>query len=160
MAIREILLVTHFLGFGLLVTILLSSYILSAHYRKAPELQSKATILRAMKSIGLLSPLAILIMLITGIGNMHAIGVGLFTFGWLTAKIILFAIAATNGIIVGIKSQKRGMLIGKMLKGDAPPDAEATVKQIDGQVKIFLYTNTILLLLIVILAVYGRLGGQ
>ncbi len=72
---RELTLLFHFIGFGLLVAIQVAGFILDSHYRKATDLQTKATLLRALKPIGLLSPIAIVLQLVTGIGNMHGIAI-------------------------------------------------------------------------------------
>ena len=160
MPLREINLVIHFLGFGLFVMLLIAGFMVERQYRKAPNTQAKATILGVARSMALFGPVSILIMLLTGIGNMHFIGVGLFDFGWLTAKVIFFAIAATNGLIFGMRSRKRGALIMQMVKGEATPDAETTLKQFDKQQSLFFFVNGIMLLVIVSLSVYGRLGGQ
>jgi hypothetical protein len=157
---RFILLLFHFLGVGLIVCIQVASFILDAQYRKAPDLQTKAIILRAAKPIGMLSPVAIVVMLITGIGNMHILGLGLFTLGWLTAKIIIFAIAVVNGILTGVKASKRGALVASMVKGDAPSDANELLTSYDNQMRWSQVVNPLLLLLLLGLAIYGRLGGQ
>jgi hypothetical protein len=157
---RELTLLFHFIGFGILMSTLIGGFILDRQYRKAKDLQSKAVILRSSKPIGLLSPIGILIMLITGIGNMHALAVGLLTFGWLSAKVILFAIASISGITFGIIARKRGALVGKMAAGTAPADAEATLKNYDNQASIFYIVMPLLMLMILSLSVYGRLGGQ
>ena len=157
---RELTLLFHFLGFGLLMTTAVAGFIINSQYRKADNLQSKSTILRTMRPLGLLSPLGILIMLITGIGNMHALGVGLFTLGWLSYKIVFFAIAAISGIIFGLQSKKRGALVSKMAAGNAPADADRLLKAYDQQVSLSYIVMPLLLLLILWLSVYGRLGGQ
>lgn len=160
MPLREITLVLHFLGLGLFVATLIPGFIIESKYRKTTDLQAKAALLSVLRPIGLLGPLGALLMLITGIGNMYAIGVGLFDFGWLTAKIIFFAIAATNGAVNGARGRKRGMLVQSMMKGESPTDAEAKLKEYDKQLYLFYFVNGIFLLAIVSLSVYGRLGGQ
>jgi hypothetical protein len=157
---REALLIVHFFGFGTLVTVTLAGFILNRQYRKASDLKTKALILRTAKPIGLLSPFAILLMLITGIGNMHAIGVGLFDLGWLAYKIVFFAIAAISGILFGIKARKRGILVHQMAEGTAPVDAAVTLKGYDTQMSLFYVVMPLLMILIVSLAVFGRLGAQ
>lgn len=157
---REINLLIHFLGFGLLVTINVAGFILNRQYRKAPDLQTKATILRALRPIGLLSPLAILIMLVTGIGNMHFLGLGILDMGWLTAKIIFFAIAAISGILMGVISRKRGKLVGEMAAGKAPANADQLLRSYDRQIALSYVVMPVLLISIVWLGIYGRLGGQ
>jgi hypothetical protein len=154
------MLVIHFFGFGLLVTINVAGFILHRQYLNAADLQAKAVILKASRPIGLLSPLALGIMLITGIGNMHSIGVGLLDLGWLTAKIGVFAVAAISGVLMGITARKRGALVGQMAAGKAPENASALLSGYDKQIGLFYVVLPLLLVLIVCLAVYGRLGMQ
>ncbi len=160
MPLREIFLILHLLGLGLFVATLIPGYILDSQYRKAADIQTKATLLRALRPIGLLSPFAALLMLATGIANMHYLGVGLLDLGWLTAKIIFFALAVVSGATFGAKAQKRGKLIQQMAKGETPPDADARLKELDKQQRLFYVVQPILLLIIIYLSVYGRLGGQ
>ena len=158
--LRETILFFHFLGFGTFVAIQLASFILESQYKKAPDLQTKAIILRALRPIGLLSPIAIIIQLISGIGNMQMLGYGLLDMGWLTAKIIFFAIAVISGVTMGIKSRKRGTLVGQMVQGKAPADAEKLLKEYDKELGRFFLVMPLLLILILCLSIYGRLGGQ
>ena len=157
---RELILLFHFIGFGILVTINIAGFILNSQYKKASDLQSKAILLRALRPIGLLSPIGILIMLITGIGNMHMLGLGVLSVGWLTGKIIFFAIAAISGIIFGITSRKRGALVAQMLAGTAPSDANQLLSGYDRQVSLSYIVFPVLMLIILWLSIYGRLGGQ
>lgn len=157
---RFVILILHFLGFGLLVTVNVAGFILNRQYKKAPDLQSKAVLLRAMKPVGLLSPIAVLIMLITGIGNMHALGLGVLDLGWLTAKIMFFAITVISGILLGIKSGKRGKLVQQMANGQAPQNASDLLAGYDRQVSLSYIVMPLLILIILALSVYGKLGGQ
>ena len=157
---RELTLFFHFIGFGLLITINVAGFILNQQYKKAPDLQQKGVILRASRPFGLLSPVTIMIMLITGIGNMHALGFGLLDVGWLTAKIIAFAIIATSGVLFGIKSKKRGDLVRSMIAGTAPDKANDLLAEYDKQVSISYIVLPLLTILILALSIYGRLGSQ
>lgn len=160
---RELTLLFHFIGFGLIVAIQVAGFVLDSHYRKATDLQTKATLLRALKPIGLLSPIAIIIQLVTGIGNMHAIGIPFSEIGsypWLLYKTIVFVIAATLGMIMGVKSKKRGALVGLMLKGEAPANAQELLGGYDKQIRMFSSIMPLLMLIILYLSIYGRLGGQ
>lgn len=149
----------HFIGVGLLVTLMVSGTILEMNYRNAATLQDKALLLRVGKQIGIISPFAILLLLLTGIGNMHSLDIGVFTFGWLTAKIIFYAIAAISGVTFGITARKRGALVGKMLKGEAPANADELLKGYNKQVTLFHIVLDLLFFIILALAVYGRHGG-
>jgi uncharacterized membrane protein len=158
MNLIDINLIIHFFGFGLFVTLMISGVILERKYRKAPDVQTKAAMLGVMRSFGLLSPVGVLIMIVTGIVNMYELGIGLFDYGWLTAKIIFFAIAATNGVIGGIRGKRRGMLVMQMAKGKNPPDAERQIAGYDAQQRWFFVVNGILLVLIVYLSVSRPVG--
>lgn len=154
MLLQSTTLVFHLLGFGLLFTTLVAGLLIDIQYRKATELDTKATLLRAMRPIGLLSPFALILMLLTGIGNMHSIGFGLFDASWLTAKVIFFAIAAVNGIIASVRARKRGALVQRMIKGDAPTGSDLQLKAMDGQQRLFYLVNFILLIIILCLSVF------
>jgi len=158
--LRELFLFFHFIGFGLIVTLNVAGIILNRHYKKAPDLQQKGVILRAARTLGLLSPVAILIMLVTGIGNMHSLAFGILTVGWLTAKIILFAILATSGVLFGIKARKRGALVKSMVSGNAPSNADELLAEYDKQISLSYIVMPLLTIMILCLSIYGRLGGQ
>jgi uncharacterized membrane protein SirB2 len=157
---RQIFLFFHFMGMGLFVTVQTAGLILEMQYRKAPTLEAKAVLLRALKPVGLLSPLAVVITLVTGIGNMVELGLGVFSLGWLTAKIIFFAIAVISGLLFSVKARRRGALVRTMVKGEAPATADGLIRDFDRQVGLFYLVSVLLLIVIVGLAVYGRTGGQ
>jgi len=158
--LHELSLLFHFIGFGLLMTTTVAGLFLHLQYRKVQDIRSKMLLLRALKPIGLLSPVAMGIMLITGIINMSEIGVGIFTLGWLTAKIGFFAIAIVSGVLFSMKSRKRAALAQKIVSGTAPPYAEEMLDELDKQLLLFYVVMPLLLLVIVYLSVWGRLGIQ
>ena len=158
--VGQITLLFHFIGMSLFVAIQVAGFVVGKQYKKAKNLQEKATLLNVMRPIGLLSPVAVVIMIISGIGNMHTFQITLADFGWLQIKLVIFTIASILGIVLGIMSKKRGTLVGMMLDGQAPADAEAMLKKYDGRIQIFSIITPILLLAILCLSVYGRLGGQ
>ena len=158
---RVLTLFFHFIGFGLLLTTTVAGYILNGQYKKAPDLPSKATILRTLKPIGLLSPIALLIMLITGIGNMQLLGYTVLDLpGWLAYKIILFVIAAISGVLFAVKSRKRAGLVIEMVSGKAPSDASDRLKAYDKQIGLFYLVLALLMIMILLLSINGRLGIQ
>lgn len=137
----------------MLFTAGVGGWIVGQQYNKAKDYKEKSVILRSARPLGLLGPIGITIMLITGIGNMHLRALGLFTEHWLSVKILLFAIAATNGIFFGIRAAKRGKMVGQLAAGTAPADIEAKVKSMDAQFRIFYIVQITLLLLILILSI-------
>ena len=157
---REISLFFHFVGIGLFFTILVAGTILEFQYRKTQSLEARETLLRALKPIGLLSPVATLIMLGSGIGNMTALGAGIFSMGWLTAKIFFFALVVVSGLLFGIKSRKRGAIVRSMVRGEAPENTGERLQEYNKQLAMSYVAMMILLVIILGLSVYGRAGGR
>ena len=157
---RIITLLFHFLGFGLLLTGVVAGFFLDRQYRKAPDLATKAIILKSSRPIGIISPIASLIMLITGIGNMHFLGLNLMDTGWLAWKIMFYAIAVISGALFGMTARKRGKLVGQMAAGTPPADAATKLQGYDNQMSLHYVVMPILLILILCLSIYGRIGGQ
>lgn len=141
----------HLIGFGLLVTTLVAGILLEMQYRRAPDPAAKSTILRSLRRIGLLSPVAMLIMLITGIGNMTATNAGIFTHGWLTAKIMLFALAVISGILFSVKGRKRSAL--QESAGGAAA-AGVQLREHNRQISLFYLVLGVLLAIILYLSVW------
>ncbi len=144
----------HLIGFGLIVTLLITGWLLHRQYTAAADFKTKTVILSSARSVGLLSPIAILVLLITGLWNMHLLGLGLFDEQWLGIKIVLFAIAAVNGIMFGIRSKKRGMLVAQLAQGTAPADSGSKLAGMDKSTFMFYVIQTILFTAILILTVW------
>jgi hypothetical protein len=154
----------HLFGFGLVSTLLVMGWLLLKQYHGANDYKSKLVVLSTARVVGILSPIAILVLLITGIGNMHARGLGFFDENsepWLNIKIILFAIAAINGTIFGMRSKNRGMLVAQLAQGNAPPESESKLASFDKGVLVFNIVQTILLIAILVFTVWkpGRFSA-
>ncbi len=153
MEFGHLLLIVHILGFGLLFTTLVAGWILHSQYTKASDFGTKGIILRSLRPIGLLSPVGILIMLLTGIGNMQVRGLGLFTESWLSTKILVFIIAAINGTVFGIRASKRGKLVAQMADGSAPQGADLSIGALDKQLRLFYIIQFVLIVIILALSI-------
>jgi uncharacterized membrane protein len=157
---RELTLFFHLIGFGLLFPTLISGMIINGRSKRASDHAAKSALLQAMRPIGLLSPLAMVIILITGIMNMNLLGVGVLTLGWLTAKIIFFTIAVISGILFGAISRRRAALVENLGSGIPEPGAEAKLRGYDRQITLYYLVMTLLILVILYLSMIGRFGGQ
>ena len=151
---REWFMFFHFVGLGLIATMLTTAWLLQRQYKSASDYSTKSVILNSGRLVGMLSPFAILLILISGIGNMSVRDLEFTTETWLTVKICLFLVAMVNGIVFGIRSKKRGMLVGQMAKGTPPENAEKTLAGMDRYSLIFLIVQTILIIVILALAVW------
>jgi len=144
----------HLIGFGVISALLIAGPILERKFKRAETLDAKGALLKALKSVGLLSPMAVIILLLTGIGNMYYRELGPFKAGWLTAKIIFFAIVVVNGAMAGARAAKRGKLIEQLARGETPPNALSEMQRYNKQQSIFYVTQTILVLIVLALAVF------
>lgn len=143
----------HLIGFGVLFSTVLAGWILHHQYMSASDNKTKSIILDSLRPIGLLSPLAILIMLVTGIGNMHVRGLGLFAEPWLSTKIVFFLLAAVNGVFSGIRSGKRRKLFAQVTDGKASAGSGERMAAFDRQMRVFFIIQFVLLLMILVLSI-------
>jgi uncharacterized membrane protein SirB2 len=150
----------HLLGFGLAVTTLVASYVLERKFRSEQDLNLKLYVGGLARTMGLLSPFAVLLLLITGIGNIFNRYAGTSTSwyqeGWLVAKIIFFVILTLNGMIYGPKiSRSRTKLLKSLQENSAPAGAEKTLASLNHQLILFYLVQSVLLLIIVYLSLLG-----
>jgi uncharacterized membrane protein len=138
----------HLIGLGLFLTTIFAGWILNSQYRKSGDWKTKALLLKALRPIGLLSPLAGAVMILSGIGNLFAYSYWGHLPPWMHAKLTFVALLIVTGIFSGVRSKKRSMLIQKFVDGTAPAHAEATVAAMDTQATVLLVVQACMLLAI------------
>ena len=150
----------HLLAFGVLTTTVISGFILDRKLRKEPDHRVRLTIAGIARTIGLLSPIAAVLLLFTGIGNIHNRFIGpemrWYTEGWLVAKIVLFVVMVLNGMIYGPRLT-RGRLkhLTSIAEQSAPPNADGALRSFNRQITMFYFVQMLLLLLVVYISVFG-----
>jgi hypothetical protein len=151
----------HLLGFGIVCSALVGSWLLNTTYRNAGDFRTKATILKTLHPLDLLSAVAIVMLLITGIGNMRLLSYGWFTTAWLSMKIALFLGAAVTGAVLGVRGAQRMRLVVQIAEGSASGGAEGTLRQMDGHYQLLTMIQSFLILAILALSVYkpGQYGS-
>jgi hypothetical protein len=152
--------ILHLLSIGILTTTLLAGFILDRKMRKESDVRLKIYIAGLSKSIGLLSPVAAILLLLTGIANIHNRFFGYpsewYTEGWLVAKIILYVVMISNGIFYGPGLMRRRLKITQSLADQsAPMNADTTIRSINRQITLFYTVQTVLFLLILYISVFG-----
>ena len=148
-------LLLHFVGVGLIFTTIIGGWLLNGQYRRAADWNTKVLILKALRPIGLLSPLAVVVMLLSGVGNM-TLGVRTFTLfsdSWLSYKLVFFLILVVSGIFFGVRSARRSKLIGQLAAGSAPGNVHEVLRALDRQQVIAFLFQVVLLLLILALSI-------
>jgi len=146
-------LLVHFIGVGLLFTSLCGGWILHRQYRAAADWNAKIVILKALRPLGLLSPVAIAVMIVSGIGNMHLEGLGFFSVFWLSAKLVVVIVALVVGIIAGAWGKRRSMMAARAAAGDAPGGTEEDIRALDGRLRVTMAVQALLLLTILLLSI-------
>jgi hypothetical protein len=152
--------VLHLLSFGVLVTSLLAGFILDRRLRSEKNIDLKIYVGAIARIIGLLSPLAALLLLLSGMGNIYSRYAGStmswFQEGWLVAKIMFFALMLLNGVVYGPKLSRSRMNLLKSIRDQAaPPEAEKLLASVNRQLTLFYLVQTVLLLVILYLSVFG-----
>ena len=150
----------HLIGFGILFTALVGGWILEQRVRSENDWDRKLYIGKINRRFGLLSPIASVIMLLTGVVNIFNLYSGAihlwYTEGWLVAKIILFAFLLVNGAFFGpVLIRRRTHLIQSIIEKKAPEDAEATFNIMSKSISTFYLVQFLLLVIILYLSIVG-----
>ncbi len=151
----------HLLGFGLFSALLVMGWILEKRFRLEPDWDKKRYILSLMGPLGILGPVALLVLLLTGIGNIHNRFMGSpdpwYSEGWLVWKIILFVLIIVNGAITGrLLMTKRTRTLEASRQPDH--DSERVLSRYNRWISLFYISQVVLLVAVVYLAVFG--GGK
>jgi len=149
----------HLVGFGMVFTALLGGWIIERRIRTEKDWNQKLYVGRIGRRFGLLSPIASVVMLLTGIVNIFNLYNGninlWYTEGWLIAKIILFAFLLINGAIFGpILIRRRTKITQGIAEKTAIEDAENTFKILSKSITTFYLVQFLLLIIILCLSVY------
>jgi hypothetical protein len=153
----------HIIGFGLLFTALAGGWILERRIRAEKDLNLKLLITKINRRFGLLSIIASVVLLFTGIVNIinrYGDQVDLWnTSGWLIAKIILFAFLLVNGAVFGpILLRRRTKFILAISGKSEGEDTEIDFKILNKSISTFYLVQFLLLIIILYLSIIG--GGK
>lgn len=148
-----ILLLIHLVGYATLFAATVGGWIIHTHYKSANDYPTKSLLLKSLRPFGILSPIAVAVMIASGIGNMVYFGIGPFSEGWLSAKLVFFLILVVIGVIFGTRSVRRGKLVAQLAEGTAPDGAATQVAALDRQLSIFYPAQFVLLLIVLSLSV-------
>jgi len=150
----------HLLSVGLLISSVVGGFVLDRKFRNTQDHKIRLAIAGASRTMGLFSPVAAVLLLITGIGNIHELFAGTdtkwYSEGWLVAKIVLYAIMVLNGTVYG-PSLTRGRLklLSAIEEQSAPPGAESLLRSTNNQITLFYFVQFLFLLLVIYVSVFG-----
>jgi hypothetical protein len=153
--------VVHLLGVGLLTTTLIAGFLLDRKIRKETDLRLKIYTAGISRTIGLLSPVAVILLLLSGIANIHNRLMGStmawYDEGWLVAKVFLYVIMVFNGLFYGPGLTRQRLKIITLLAEQqaAPEGSEKTIRSLNKQISLFYAVQMMLFLFIICLSVFG-----
>ena len=150
---RSIGLFLHIIGIIMIAGGFLGAYIVARPFWKQVDIDiyKAGAILPLMKTLPIIIQLGVLLQVITGIILLHSRTWKYWGENWLTIKLILVALAFTNGLMVG---KKLGAKIGMQIFSPSPDKAALAV--LKGKMKNFNFIQAILLFGILLLSTVFR----
>ncbi len=147
-------LLVHIVGVGLLFAGIVPVWIVESMLRSAVDARSAHLYHKAMVNIGILTPVASAVLLISGVTNIVAERLDFWSQGWLMIKLALFIAMGAIGAIQGKAYRTRGRLVEAIALGDAPATAPADVEMFSRRLSLFNRTQSLLLVLILIVTLF------
>jgi uncharacterized membrane protein SirB2 len=152
----------HLVGFSLVSVLVIAGWILNRRFINEKDLSLKLYVGGITRTVGLLSPFAASVLLLTGIGNIYnyyyGTGVDWYNQGWLVIKIVLFAVFVVNGMLFGPALSKRRMkTVQTMLQEGVTDDGSRTINHLNSQINWFYVVQAVLLLGVLFFSVFGTL---
>ena len=150
----------HLLGFGLICAVIVGGWLINLRLMKVQEPALKVFLGGFLRTFGLLLPLAAVILLVTGIGNIYNLyyetPTRWYQEGWLVVKIILFGVMLVNGTVFGpILGRRRFVLLKQSAEMPATEEGAKTLAYLNRQINWFYVVQTVLLLGIVFFSAFG-----
>jgi len=150
----------HLIGFALVVTAIVTSFVLDRKLRAEPDWGKKLQIGMIMRTFGMFTPWVVALLLLTGIGNMINRYTGApypwYDETWIVIKLCLFVIIAFNALFLVKKvGMKRAMVIKSIADKSGGASAEKEYQRLNRSVSILMAVQSALLLAILYLAVFG-----
>jgi hypothetical protein len=152
----------HLVGFSLVSALVVAGWILNNRFTKEPDLSLKLYVGGIARIFSYLSPIAALLLLATGIGNIYNLyggtSVSWYEEGWLVIKVILFGVMLVNGMLFGpLMTKKRITIVREIIERGANDEATKRLNELNGQMRWFFLVQTVLLLGILFFSAFGTL---
>jgi len=152
--------ILHLIAFGLVSATLIPGIVLNRKLVAEKDFGRKMQIGGVMRIFGAFAVYNVILLLITGIGNIYnrysGTSIAWYSESWLVIKIILFAVLALNGLFVAPRLMMgRMMIIKSMADKTAAADAEQKLSGCNRKVSLFFLVQAVLLLAVLYLSVFG-----
>jgi uncharacterized membrane protein SirB2 len=148
-------LVLHIVGVSVLLGGTLFIRILESRFRKAENPSAAAVIHDSISAIGVLSPFASLLLLVTGIANIILVHIDVFSTPWLELKLACFLLAIPTGIAQGKAYRSRAGLVTAVVQKVQSGDNGRTIEMLTRRCEILWKIQTTLIVAALVLTIFG-----
>jgi hypothetical protein len=150
----------HLIAFGFVSATLIPGLVLNRKLVAEKDFSRKIQIGGIMKVFGAFALFNVILLLLTGIGNIYnwysGTSIAWYEESWLVIKISLFALLAVNALFFVPKLMKnRIMIIKSLAEKTASADAEQKLSGYNNKISLFFLMQTMLLLAVLYLSVFG-----
>lgn len=150
----------HIVGVGLVCTSVLGRWTLERRFRKEDDVKLRLHTTSLIRSIGLLSPSAVVLLILTGVANIINVFAGTsaawYSQPWLVTKLVLFAILVVNGMLPGpLLIKKRERLLPADTEDAPSGDWQIQVSHLNKQISWYYLVQSLLILSIIYLSAFG-----
>jgi putative copper export protein len=150
----------HLIAFGMVAGTLIPAFILDRKLRAEQDWGRRLYLGGVMRSFGRLAPYNVVLLLITGLGNMYNRYADApypwYDETWLVIKLACFAVLAFNALLIVPKiATRRAMLIKSVVDKAGPADADQKFATLGASVTRVFVIQTLLLLAVLLLSVFG-----
>lgn len=151
----QIYLLFHLIGYGVLISVLIATPILEYYLRREESYKDALKLANIISRIGLLSPIAALLLLISGILMMQLWGYDLFSHGWLTGKLLIFLVMVVTGVYSSMTiGRERRKIYQELIDGKDNPKLPGEILRIHNRQSQYTRIQSLFILMILIFTIY------
>lgn len=155
MTMLRIYLLIHLLGYGLLISVLVSTPILERYLRRAERYEDALYLANIVSKIGLLSPIAAVILVVSGVLMMNIFGYTLFSHGWLTGKLLIFLVMVVTGAYSAMSiGRERRHIYHDLIDGKDNPKLPGELLRVHNRQSQYTRIQAVFMLMILIFTVF------
>jgi hypothetical protein len=150
----------HIIAVGFIFALIVGGWTFNRRIVKEKDINLQLYVSRWAGNMTLLWPIVVLLLLITGIGNIYndylASNIIWYSEGWLVAKLISFVILVVNGLAFGgLLGRKRTALLQSISEQQAPENADSMLKNFNRQFAWHYLVQFLLVAVIIFLSIFG-----
>lgn len=148
-------LVLHLIGVGILFTTVIAGLLLHQQYKRAGDWASRLIYLKSLRTIGLLSPAGVALMILSGIANMTLghYSRPFFFDAWLGVKLLIFLVMVLVGVMTAILGARRKRLATRLAEEQSAGATDPQLRSIDSRMLAAFFIQAIGIITIIALSI-------